>query len=492
MAKRLFLIIALMAAAAGLEGQPRPAFDDDFLDQALRFELYFVGDARDEFITIDQVSVEGSWPESTDMLVEPFASGRYTVKLVDIATNRLIYSRGFDTMFGEYRTTTPAREGVQRVSPRSVRVPRPKRPALLVIESRDKRNLSHPMFTRAVDPDDDHLIRENEAAGDEVYEARLSGAPQDKVDLLFIAEGYTAEDRAKFKADVDRFSGYLFKTEPYQGLPDRFNIRGLFRPSAERGMDEPRQKVFKKTELGASFNAFDLDRYMLIEDGHRLRELAARTPYDTIVVLVNSTRYGGGGIYNDYCVTTVDNEASRAVFLHEFGHSFAGLADEYYAADVAYSDFYPKGVEPLEPNITALLDPARVKWRDLLAPGLSIPTDWGQDKIDAFQEERTKNRRAMDRAADEARRKGLGADRVAKVEKTFKDRDQALAKKIDEVRRAYAHLNDKVGVFEGAGYAAKGLYRPMVYCMMITSPTGEFCRVCQGGIRRMIEFFSNE
>ena len=177
-----------------------------------------------------------------------------------------------------------------------------------------------------------------------------------------MAEGYTAEDKDKFTADVDRFTGWMFEIDPYRGAKGKFNVTGIMRPSPEPAMDEPRQNVFKKTLLNASFNAFDLDRYMLIEDGHRLREVAAEVPYDAIVVMVNSKRYGGGGIYNDYCVTTVDNERSKAVFVHEFGHSFAGLADEYYASDVSYNDFYPKGVEPLEPNITALLDPHHVKW----------------------------------------------------------------------------------------------------------------------------------
>jgi len=494
MARRLIrtilILAAAMASAAGPRGQSQPAFDLDFLDKALRFDLYFVGDARDEFITIDHVTQEGLWPESQTHLLDSFNNGRFTVKLVDIATNRPTYSRGFDTMFGEYRTTAPASAGVKRVFPRSVRVPCPRRPALLVIESRDKRNVSHPIFTQTVDPADYHIIRETGAAGDFIYAARRSGDPREKVDLIFIAEGYTAEDRTKFQADVDRFSGYLFGVEPYKSRQDAFNITGILRPSPERGMDEPRRGVFKKTALNASFNAFDLDRYMLIEEGHRLREIAGQAPYDAIVVLVNSRRYGGGGIYNDYCLTTVDNEASQRVFLHEFGHSFAGLADEYYTSDVAYDDFYPKGVEPLEPNITALLDPAGVKWQDLLSPGLSVPTDWGQDKIEALQAERFKNRQGMNRDVEEAKKKGLAADKVAKSENKYKEADKALVKKLKDVRQAYAHLDDKVGVFEGAGYAAKGLFRPMVYCLMIDNPKGEFCLVCQRAIGHMIDFYS--
>jgi hypothetical protein len=134
-------------------------------------------------------------------------------------------------------------------------------------------------------------------------------------------------------------------------------------------MDEPRQRAYRKTVLNASFNAFDLDRYMLIEEDHRMHEIAGQVPYDAIIVLVDSGRYGGGSIAFDYCVTTVDHSRSLEVFVHELGHSFGGLADEYYQSEVSYNEFYPKGVEPLEPNITALLDPANVKWKDLLSPG---------------------------------------------------------------------------------------------------------------------------
>ena len=492
MTRRILVIIVLfLAAAASLGAQSPAVFDADFLDKALRFDLYFIGDAKDEFITLDQVYEEGLWPESQIRLVDPFNNGRYTVKLIEVASNRLIYCRGFDTMLGEYRTTAPALAGVKRVFPRSVRVPRPRQPALFLIESRDKTNVSHPIFTQAVDPANYHIIRETAAAGDFIYEARRTGDPHDKVDLVFIAEGYTADDRAKFQADVDRFTKHLFSVEPFRRRPDAFNITGILRPSPERGMDEPRQGAFKKTGLNASFNAFDLDRYMLIEEGHRLREIAGQTPYDAIVVLVNSQRYGGGGIYNDYCVTTVDSPASPGVFIHEFGHSFAGLADEYYASTVSYNDFYPKGVEPLEPNITALLDPARIKWQDLLSPGLSVPTDWGKDKIEALQAERGRNRQEMDRAVEESKKKGASADKAARIEKNFEEKDKSLAGKLEDVRRAYARIEDKVGVFEGAGYAAKGLYRPMIYCVMIYNPKGEFCRVCQRAINNMIDYYSN-
>jgi len=229
---------------------------------------------------------------------------------------------------------------------------------------------------------------------------------------------------------------------------------------------------------------------MLIEEDHRMHEIAAEVPYDAIIVLVNSKRYGGGSIGFDYCVSTVDNTVSPQVLIHELGHSFAGLADEYYASEVSYNDFYPKGVEPLEPNITALLDPANIKWKDLLSPGIAVPTEYGKDKIEALQAERAKNRQDRGRAVEEAKNKGANEAKVRAIEARFGEIDKALVAKIDQVRKAYASFEDKVGAFEGAGYSAKGLYRPQMYCIMISSPKGEFCRVCQQAISKMIDYFS--
>jgi hypothetical protein len=490
MTRRLRMIAFLMLAAAlAARAQAQVAFDDYFLDKALRFDLYQVGDAKDEIVTLDQIYQEAIWPESRTHLIDPFTYGRYAIKLYDVASNRLIYSRGFDSTYAEYKTTTPALNGVKRVFERSIRVPHPKRPFLFVVEARDKFHLLHPLFSQAVDPSDYHLIRETTAAGDFIYEARKSGDPHEKVDMAFIAEGYTADDRDKFKADVDRMSAYLFTVEPYKSAEDKFNIYGVFRPSPERAMDEPRQRVYRKTTLNASFNAFDLDRYMLIEEDHRMHEIAAQVPYDAIVVLVNSKRYGGGSIGFDYCVSTVDNPVSPQVFIHELGHSFAGLADEYYTSEVSYNDFYPKGVEPLEPNITALLNPANVKWKDLLSPGIAIPTEYGKERREALLAERRKNREEQARAVEEAKKKGTSEAKIKALVAKFLETDKAIAAKIDGVRKQYASLEDKVGAFEGAGYASKGLYRPMIYCIMISSPKGEFCRVCQQAISRMIEYY---
>jgi hypothetical protein len=483
-------VLALVPAVLSGAGTPQAplAFDEFFIDKALRVDLFQSGDAKSESITLRRLTEEALWPESKTGLIPPFDYGRYVFKVYDAASNRLIFSRGFDTMFAEYKTTSPALAGTARVFERSVRFPMPKRPILFVVEQRDKRNLLRPVFDRIIDPADYHVVRETPGTADWIYEAQTTGDPHERVDFVFLSEGYLAEDRGKYKADVDRMAGVLFAVEPYRSLRDRFNIRAVFRASADRGMDEPRQRAYRRTVLGASFNAFDLDRYMLIEDDHLMHDIAAQVPYDVIAVLVNSPRYGGGSIALDYCVTTVDHPASAQVFIHELGHSFAYLADEYYESEVSYNDFYPKGVEPLEPNITALLDPGRVKWADLLSPGIAIPTEYGKDRIEALQAGLRESRAARAKALDAAKRKGASARDLQAIEAKFKAADDATAGKIAAVRAEYGPLVDKVGVFEGAGYASKGLYRSMIYCLMIGSPKNEFCKACERAIARMIDF----
>lgn len=484
----LFWVCAL--SALPLLSSAQLPFDDFFLDETLRIDIYQIGDAKEETITIHQIYLEGIWPESKTGLLPPFDYGRYVYKLCDVASNRLIFSRGFDTMFAEYKTTSPALAGEKRVFERSLRIPLPKRPVLFVIEQRDKRHLLHPIFDRTIDPADYHIIREATAAGDDVFEVQVTGDPHDKVDFVFLAEGYTAAEKDKFKSDLERMTAFLFSVEPYKGAKDKFNIRGVFRPSPESASDEPRQRAYKKTVFNASFNAFDLDRYMLIEEDHLMHQLAGQVPYDAIIVLVNSARYGGGSIALDYCISTVDFPTSPQVFIHELGHSFAYLADEYYQSEVSYNDFYPNGVEPIEANITALLDPPNVKWKDLLAPGIGVPTEYGKEETEALQAERRKNREAQAKDIEEAKKRGASPKEIQRIEEKHKKTAAGLDAKIEAVRKKYSDLVDKVGVFEGAGYASKGLYRPMIYCLMISNPKNEFCRVCERAIARMIDFYS--
>jgi len=207
---------------------------------------------------------------------------------------------------------------------------------------------------------------------------------------------------------------------------------------------------------------------------------------------VNSDRYGGGGIYNQYAIFTADSSPWPAhVFLHEFGHAFGGLADEYYASEVAYNEFYPEGVEPTEPNITALLDPTNIKWKDMLSPGVGIPTDWGKDEYDGLGEAYQAIRKEKSQRINQLTRAGASRDEIAKAAKGFDDRTSEINDKIARFMKESA-LHGKVGAFEGAGYASKGLYRPMLNCLMLKFLEDElqYCIVCERAVARTIEFYS--
>ncbi|HTY57978.1 MAG TPA: M64 family metallopeptidase, partial [Bacteroidota bacterium] len=452
-------------------------FQDFFIDSTLRIDYYHVGSKTEEFLTLDRLYRQGAWAGSTRHLIDPFNLGRYAARVYDAASGRLIFSKSFDSYFGEYRTTEPAKKGVRHTYHESILVPFPRRPVRVEFEKRDRRNVYNQLFSCAIDPSDYHIITESASRRDSVFALVVSGPPHDRVDILIIGEGYTAEEKGKFESDLKRYRDVFFSWQPYKSQKERFNFRGIFSPSPEEGVDEPRQGVYRHTLLGASFNSLDSDRYLLVEDNKTLRDVAAQAPYDALLIMVNSKRYGGGGLYNDYCCFTSDGTWNEHVMLHEFGHSFAGLGDEYYTKDVAYEDFLEKGVEPNEPNITALLDPSRLKWRDLLSPGISIPTEWGQSAFDSL---------GALRDSLYAVRRSPGGHSAA-IDSVLRDVNARLA------RFFLDHpLRGKVGAFEGAGYLPKGFYRPTVNSLMNAFNNEEktYYPVNERAIIRMIGFFS--
>ncbi len=480
-------VLALPIVAFGQRSVP---FEQFFVDSTLRVDLYHVGDKEEEFYTFDRALREGTWAGPTEHLIDPFNYGRYRVRLVEIASNTVIYSRGYDRYFGEYKTTDPAKNGVKRVYQESVRTPYPKRPVLLVLDRRDRLNVYQPLFEQRIDPADYHIITESPGRGDKIITIRHSGDPHHVVDLVFVSEGYRADEQAKFEHDVRRFSDSLFTWQPYEDLKNKFNISAVFSASPQSGVDEPRQGIYRKTLLDATFNSLDSDRYLLTEDNKTLRDVAGQVPYDAVLVIVNSKRYGGGGIYNDFTMFTSDGPTSDYVFVHEFGHGFAGLGDEYMG-DVSYEDFYPKGVEPTEPNLTALLDPSDLKWKDLVSPGVSIPTDWGEATYDSLITRRTA-------LVGERGKRQAEMQQAGKADSAIKAMNATYAEQIGAVSRKIANflvdnpMKGKVGAFEGGGYQTKGIYRPTVNSLM-----NQFSRtdrtmypVNEQAVRAMIEYYS--
>lgn len=488
--RRLFLsVVVIVSILAALFVQASRSFDDYFVDKTMRIDYFHTGNAGEEEITIDQVYEQGVWAGSLRSLIDDFQSGRYAVKVFDSATGKLIFSRGFDSYFGEYKTTDRALRGIKRTYHESVLIPYPKKKITWTLEVRNRENLLQPLFSQEIDPAAVSIIREKPSRKVEVLEVMRNGHSHQKVDLVFVAEGYTMAEREKFIRDLDRFTAVFFGFEPYRTYRENFNIFGVFMSSEESGCDEPRRGIFRKTALSATFNSLGSERYLLTEDNKSLRDIAGCAPYDALLIMVNHGRYGGGGIYNLYCTFTVDNQWAEYLLLHEFGHSFAGLADEYYTSSVAYNEFYPQGIEPLEPNITALLDPGNLKWKAFLTPGIEIPTPWEKEEFDRMDEAYQNVRAEIGDRIARMKREGAPVEEVAKVEEEAERLSRDHARKIDEYLLK-SQFWGKVGAFEGAGYSARNLYRPMLDCLMFSKGRKSFCRVCERAVIRVIKHYS--
>ena len=467
------------------------SFEQYFTDQTMRIDYFHIGDATNELVTIDQIYQYGIWAGSKTNLVDMFNNGKYYFKIYDAASGNLIYSKGFGSYFGEYQTSAKAADGIQRTFHESALLPYPKQKIIFVLEKRNRQNELAEIFRSEIDPVDVGIIRDSVIDNSvKVFKSLESGDPHTKLDIAMIAEGYTVEEEEKFKADLERFTNVFFRAEPYKSHKSDFNIYGVLKPSQESGIDEPRHNSFKNSTLNATFNSMGSERYLLTEDNKTLRDVAAHVPYDALYIMVNHTRYGGGGIYNLYCTFTSDNQWSEYLFVHEFGHSLLGLADEYYTSSVAYNDFYPPGVEPVEPNITALLDPKNIKWKHLITEEIELPTPWEKEGYDTSDNAWQQLRRELNNNIAELKRNGAPQAEITAAEKTYADKDRAHTEKIQDYLKSSKYAG-KVGAFEGAGYASKGLYRPMVDCIMFSKGTDSFCKVCEESIVGIIEYYSN-
>lgn len=477
-----------------LMAQNRIEFVRYFSDQTLRIDYFHTGNATEEYFSLDKMYLQGPWAGNPDRCNQPLELGVYFAKVYDLATNRLIFSAGYSTIFSEYQTTGEAKDGKMRTYHETILIPHPKNTFLFVIEKRDKYNLLIPVYKLKIEPYDYHIVSESlKRPHDVIYPVVQNGNPHHKVDLIIIGDGYSVDEQDTFRKDLEYYSSVFFKVEPYKSHKKEFNITGIYSPSAESGVDEPRQGIYKNTVLNGSFNIFDTDRYLLIDDNKTLRDIAAQVPYDLILVMVNRNRYGGGGIYKWQSVFTAGSPYREYVFLHEFGHAFAGLGDEYYTSDVSYEDFYPSGVEPLDPNITALLDTANLKWKELLSPGIEIPTHWDKEIFDSLNhvssiislEKKTKIEELNEAAAT--------SEKIKETEDVYNKKIAELRSKTDSF--IFNHpLKDKVGAFEGAGYQSTGLYRPTVNSLMhrFDKNNISYGRVNDQAIIEMIQYYTEK
>lgn len=449
-------------------------FERTFTGKTLRLDYMHSGDATSEKFSVEAVRLEGAWPGSRTQLADPTGLGKYRFRVHDAETRGLLYSRGFASIYGEWETTAEARER-WRSFHESLRFPEPRRPVRLIIDKRNDAGEFRQVFATDCNPKSRFVDRGTTTGDYRVWPVVESGRPAEKVDLLFLGDGYTRDQMSKWHKDARRLAEDLLASEPYRSRRDDFNIWAIDVPSDRPGVTNPRSGFWNRTPLGLSYNSLDSDRYMLSERNREIRDIAALAPYDAMILIANSRKYGGGGIFNLYSTAAADSAVADYLIVHEFGHAFAALGDEYYTSPVSYEDLTPPGVEPWEPNLTALLDPDALKWKDLVHPDTPLATPWDQTSYDTLAREY------------QARRKELRD--AGAPEESLEQLFQELKETTTPMLRDEPYFG-KVGAFEGGGYMAKGLYRPEVDCVMFTRNTNEYCRVCRRAVNRIIDLYT--
>ncbi|MEE8128657.1 MAG: IgA Peptidase M64 [Vicinamibacterales bacterium] len=463
--------VAVVQAEPYAQALREGGFDAYFIDKTMRVDYFHSGGLGSEILSLDQVVSDGAWAGSRTRLVDDLNLGKYLFEVIERRTNRVIYSRGFASIYGEWETTPESRE-VSRTFHESLRFPWPRRPVQVVLNKRDHANSFHELWSTVVDPGSRFVNPTDRDPMGDVWPLLESGPPSEKVDLLVIGEGYTAAEVSKFHDDARRLVDALFEEEPFKSRRSDFNVWGLDLPSAESGVSRPRAAQFRRTPLSAEYNIFDSERYLLTYDNRALRDAASAAPYEFLEILVNEEQYGGGGIFNFQATAAADTGFAEYVFVHEFGHHFAGLADEYYTSDVAYETGAAHHPEPWEANITALHDPMTLKWGDLVEDDTPLPTPWDKKRFEASSNTAQAERREL-RAA------GAPETEMDRLFTEQMDRETALLASMTHAGR--------VGAFEGASYEPIGLYRSEVDCIMFTRNPVGFCRVCQRAISRVID-----
>lgn len=422
---KIFFCLLLASLITGVNAQV--IYSDYFGKDVMRIDFSLAGNDKSETVFLQQIKKEPEWGGPKINLLDTFNFGAFRYLIYDSLENKLIFSRGFCTLFQEWQAT-PEAEKLNRSFYETVVFPYPLKSVKFILEKRNKDNSFSKIFELYINPAD--IFIKNEIVKTETDRINCKGAPEKSLDIVFLPDGYTSAEMGKFRGDVKRFAEFLFNDPAFSAFKNKINIYAVLAPSAESGTDIPGEGIWKNTVLNSSFYTFGTDRYLTTFDIKSVRDYAANVPYDQIYILVNTDIYGGGGVYNYYSLTSADNEMSGPVFLHEFGHGLAGLADEYYTSDVSVEDYYDLKIEPWEANISTLVN-FENKWKYLLDKKTPVPTPM--------------------------------------IEKYMKT----------------------LGVFEGAGYSAKGIYRSYSDCTMMSlyAPEG-FCPVCRKTIADIIKFIS--
>ena len=466
--KRTGLIWGILLVAMPLAAAPA---------RTMRVDYFHTGNAAEEQFSLDRVVIEPQpWPGNPRRALDDSNLGKYFFEVVDRRTNRVLYSRGFASIFGEWETTDEAKERFRTFS-ESLRFPAPAGPVQVNLKKRDARNAFKEIWSTTVDPKDMFVDSAKPPSAGPLLTLQKNGPPSEKVDFLILGDGYTAAERGKFEKDARRLMEMLFAVSPFKERRSDFNVWGLCPVAEESGISRPSLGIHRHNPVGSTYDAFGSERYVLSFDNRAFRDFASQAPYDHVEILTNSKTYGGGGIFNLYSTVAADSLWSPYVFVHEFGHHFAGLADEYYTSDVAYGPASGDRVEPWEPNVTALKDPADFKWKDLVTSGTPLPTPWVKKQ---FEEESR---------AIQKRRRQIRAEK-----RPEEDMDRLFTEeKAEETTLLHGDPNAKnVGAFEGAMYEATGYYRPQIDCIMFTRNDVPFCAACRRALERIIDLYSGQ
>ncbi len=404
-------------------------FDCHFLDKTLRIDYTFCGTTRQQQVYLSELMQSDGWYGRRHNLDRLLVEGNGQIVVTDTLHADTLYIHSFSTLFQEWLSTEEA-----VTTPRSFEntflIPFPRHAVDVTIRLTDMHRQEQTRMTHRVHPDDiliRHIGQKNFTTPWRYLQH--NGDSREKIDMAFVAEGYTRHQMKKFHRDCRKAMQAILSHEPFRSMQDRFNFIAIDCPSLSSGVSIPSKEDWKDTALGSHFSTFYSERYLTTLHIKRLHDILAGIPYEHILLLSNTDKYGGGGIYNSYLMSSVSNEKSLPVVVHELGHSFAGLGDEYfYEHEDLFQEYYPSDVEPWEPNITTLVDFAS-KWQDMLSPSTAIPTP--VDKQEPYT---------------------------------------------------------KLGVYQGGGYQTKGVFRPVDECRMRNNEAPGFCPVCQRAIRRMIEF----
>ena len=455
------LIVAALSSPAGAVETPA----------TMRVDFFHSGNQAMELFSLVQVVIEAlPWSGNLARPIDQTLRGKYLFEIV--GNGKTAWSRSFSSIYGEWETTSEARR-INRSFHESVRFPAQDDVFELVLKKRGPQNRFEEIWRIELDPKDVLVHRESARYADEVVAIHEGGDPATSVDLLLMGDGYTAEEHDTFITKAKELADVFFATSPFKERKDDFNIWALAPAAAQSGVSRPSTGTFRDSPIGATYDAFRSERYILTFDNKAMRRIASSAPYDFVEILTNTEVYGGGGIYGLFSTAAANSEWAPYLFVHEFGHHFAGLADEYYTSSVAY-EAPGEITEPYEPNVTALLDPDKLKWRHLVTPGTPLPTSWPKAKYEEHSIA-VQKRRAEMRAANvsEAEMNALFRYTKEYVDTLF---EQSGKKGI-------------VGAYEGGNYQAEGYYRSEQNCLMFTRYEA-FCAVCSEAIGKVIDEYT--